>query len=36
MNFPVGGMKQSGNGRDKSVHAFYKYTELKSTINNMG
>ncbi len=28
---PVGGYKQSGNGRDKSLHAFDKYTELKTT-----
>lgn len=28
---PFGGMKQSGNGRDRSLHAFDKYTELKST-----
>ena len=26
-----GGYKQSGNGRDKSLHAFDKYTELKTT-----
>jgi gamma-glutamyl-gamma-aminobutyraldehyde dehydrogenase len=28
---PFGGCKQSGNGRDKSLHAFDKYTELKTT-----
>ena len=28
---PFGGFKQSGNGRDKSLHAFDKYTELKTT-----
>ncbi|WP_122276644.1 aldehyde dehydrogenase [Pseudomonas syringae group genomosp. 3] len=28
---PTGGFKQSGNGRDKSLHAFDKYTELKAT-----
>ncbi|MDZ5458344.1 aldehyde dehydrogenase [Azohydromonas lata] len=28
---PFGGFKQSGNGRDKSMHAFDKYTELKTT-----
>ena len=28
---PFGGVKQSGNGRDKSLHAFDKYTELKTT-----
>ncbi|CAM2188383.1 gamma-glutamyl-gamma-aminobutyraldehyde dehydrogenase [Paraburkholderia sacchari] len=32
MNFPFGGYRQSGNGRDKSLHALEKYTELKSTI----
>jgi gamma-glutamyl-gamma-aminobutyraldehyde dehydrogenase/4-guanidinobutyraldehyde dehydrogenase/NAD-dependent aldehyde dehydrogenase len=28
---PFGGYKQSGVGRDKSLHAFDKYTELKTT-----
>lgn len=28
---PFGGFKQSGNGRDKSMHAFADYTELKTT-----
>jgi acyl-CoA reductase-like NAD-dependent aldehyde dehydrogenase len=28
---PFGGCKQSGNGRDKSLHAFDKVTELKTT-----
>jgi acyl-CoA reductase-like NAD-dependent aldehyde dehydrogenase len=28
---PFGGYKQSGIGRDKSLHAFDKYTELKTT-----
>ncbi|WP_250461237.1 aldehyde dehydrogenase [Microbulbifer litoralis] len=28
---PFGGFKQSGNGRDKSLHALDKYCELKST-----
>jgi len=28
---PFGGFKQSGNGRDKSLHALHKYTELKTT-----
>ena len=28
---PFGGFKQSGNGRDKSLHALEKYTELKTT-----
>ncbi|MFM2485377.1 aldehyde dehydrogenase [Celerinatantimonas yamalensis] len=31
MTMPFGGYKQSGNGRDKSLHALEKYTELKST-----
>lgn len=31
MTVPFGGFKQSGNGRDKSLHAFDKYTELKTT-----
>ena len=32
MAFPFGGYRQSGNGRDKSLHALEKYTELKSTL----
>jgi gamma-glutamyl-gamma-aminobutyraldehyde dehydrogenase/4-guanidinobutyraldehyde dehydrogenase/NAD-dependent aldehyde dehydrogenase len=28
---PFGGFKQSGIGRDKSLHALEKYTELKTT-----
>ena len=36
MNFPFGGFKQSGNGRDKSLHAFDKYTEIKATWINLG
>lgn len=32
MNLPFGGYKQSGNGRDKSLHALEKYTELKTTL----
>ena len=28
---PFGGYKQSGVGRDKSLHAFDKYTEMKTT-----
>lgn len=32
---PFGGYKQSGNGRDKSVHALDKYTELKATWINL-
>ncbi|UVW28401.1 aldehyde dehydrogenase [Massilia sp. H6] len=33
---PFGGYKQSGNGRDKSLHAFDKYTELKTTWIRIG
>lgn len=36
MNFPFGGFKESGNGRDNSAHALSKYTELKSTIIRFG
>lgn len=32
LNLPFGGFKQSGNSKDKSIYAYYKYTELKSTI----
>jgi gamma-glutamyl-gamma-aminobutyraldehyde dehydrogenase len=32
MNIPFGGFKQSGNGRDNSLHALEKYSELKATI----
>lgn len=31
LTVPFGGVKQSGNGRDKSAHAIEKYTELKTT-----
>jgi acyl-CoA reductase-like NAD-dependent aldehyde dehydrogenase len=31
LTVPFGGMRQSGNGRDKSLHAFDKVTELKTT-----
>ena len=31
MTAPFGGYKQSGNGRDKSIHALEKYTEIKAT-----
>lgn len=31
LTVPFGGYKQSGNGRDKSLHAFDKYVELKTT-----
>jgi len=35
MAAPFGGYKQSGNGRDKSLHAFDKYTEMKATWINL-
>ena len=35
MTAPFGGYKQSGNGRDKSLHAFEKYTEMKATWINL-
>ncbi|TQM66970.1 gamma-glutamyl-gamma-aminobutyraldehyde dehydrogenase [Actinomadura hallensis] len=31
MSVPFGGFKQSGNGRDKSLHALDKYLDLKTT-----
>jgi 4-(gamma-glutamylamino)butanal dehydrogenase len=31
MTVPFGGMKRSGNGRDKSLHAIDKFTDLKTT-----
>jgi gamma-glutamyl-gamma-aminobutyraldehyde dehydrogenase len=31
LSVPFGGRKQSGNGRDKSLHAIDKFTELKTT-----
>ena len=33
---PWGGFKQSGNGRDKSLHAFEQYSELKATWIRIG
>jgi gamma-glutamyl-gamma-aminobutyraldehyde dehydrogenase/4-guanidinobutyraldehyde dehydrogenase/NAD-dependent aldehyde dehydrogenase len=33
---PFGGYKQSGFGRDRSLHALEKYTQLKSTYINVG
>ena len=33
---PFGGVKASGNGRDKSWHALEKYTEVKNTWINLG
>ncbi len=32
ITMPFGGYKQSGNGRDKSLHAFEKFTEQKATV----
>ena len=31
MSVPFGGFKQSGHGRDKSLHAIEKYTDWKAT-----
>jgi gamma-glutamyl-gamma-aminobutyraldehyde dehydrogenase len=36
LTVPFGGYKASGNGRDKSVHALDKYTELKTTWISLG
>lgn len=36
LTVPFGGVKQSGNGRDKSLHAFDKVTELKTTWIRLG
>ena len=36
MSTPFGGFKQSGFGRDRSLHAFDKYTQLKTTWINVG
>ena len=33
---PFGGYKQSGHGRDKSLHALEKYTQLKTTYIRLG
>lgn len=33
---PWGGFRQSGNGRDKSLHAFEQYSELKATWIRVG
>ena len=32
---PFGGVKASGNGRDKSLHALEKYSELKNVWINI-
>ncbi|GLQ07123.1 aldehyde dehydrogenase [Sneathiella chinensis] len=36
MSTPFGGYKQSGHGRDRSLHALEKYTQLKTTWINIG
>jgi gamma-glutamyl-gamma-aminobutyraldehyde dehydrogenase/4-guanidinobutyraldehyde dehydrogenase/NAD-dependent aldehyde dehydrogenase len=36
MTVPFGGYKQSGNGRDKSLHAIDQYTEMKTTWIQIG
>ena len=33
---PFGGYKQSGIGRDKSLHAFDKFTQIKTTWIQLG
>jgi 4-(gamma-glutamylamino)butanal dehydrogenase len=33
---PLGGVKQSGNGHDKSLHAFDKYVDMKSAWIDLG
>ena len=33
---PFVGYKQSGNGRDKSLHAFDKFTQIKTTWIQLG
>ncbi len=35
MTVPIGEFKESGIGRDKSLHALDKYVELKTTWINM-
>jgi acyl-CoA reductase-like NAD-dependent aldehyde dehydrogenase len=35
VSLPVGGYKQSGFGRDKSLHALDNYTQLKGTFINL-
>ena len=36
LTVPFGGFKESGNGRDKSLHAMDKYVELKTTWIDLG
>jgi 4-(gamma-glutamylamino)butanal dehydrogenase len=36
LTVPFGGMKRSGNGRDKSLRAFDEYTDLKTTWIQLG
>jgi 4-guanidinobutyraldehyde dehydrogenase/NAD-dependent aldehyde dehydrogenase len=36
LTVPFGGFKESGNGRDKSLHAIDKYVELKTTWIDLG
>jgi len=35
MSTPFGGYKQSGFGRDRSLHALKKYSQLKTTWINL-
>ena len=34
-NLPFGGYKQSGNGRDKSLHSLEKYMEIKTILTKL-
>ncbi len=36
MNVPLGAVKLSGSGRDKTRHAMDEYTDLKTTWINYG
>ncbi|MGN6535720.1 MAG: aldehyde dehydrogenase family protein, partial [Mesorhizobium sp.] len=36
LTVPLGGFGQSGFGRDKSLHAFDKYTDLKTAWISLG
>ena len=36
MSVPFGGYGQSGFGRDRSIHALHKYSQLKTTWLQLG
>ncbi|WP_281245952.1 aldehyde dehydrogenase family protein [Oceanisphaera psychrotolerans] len=36
MTVPFGGVKQSGNGRDKSLHSLAEYSQIKTTWIALG